>query len=70
MLSIDRFEDIYAICESDDQKLFAIEISELPVGAKPGDIICISGDGRLSIDKKETAKRKERIKSLQDKLFK
>ncbi len=70
MLSIDRFEDIYAICESDDQKLFAIEISELPSGAKPGDIICISSDGNLSIDKEETAKRKERIKKLQDKLFK
>ena len=33
---IDRFEGTYAICEDKDQKFFAIEIAELPQGAKEG----------------------------------
>lgn len=68
-LSIDRFEELYAICEDDNQKLYEIEISMLPKNAKPGDIIDVSDNGRFFIDFQETSKRKEKIKKLQDKLF-
>ena len=67
---IDRFEGIYAICEDQDQKLFAIEIAELPVGAKEGHVIEIGNDGTLSIDQKETDMRRQRNKKLQDDLWK
>lgn len=69
MLSIDRFDGAYAICEGDNEKLYAIEKSELPMGAKPGDVLKLSSDGSLTLDEDETKRRKERIKKLQNKLF-
>lgn len=69
MLSIDRFDGVYAICEGDDEKLYAIEKSELPKGSKPGDVLRLSSDGSLTLDEDETKRRKERIKKLQDRLF-
>ncbi len=69
MLSIDRFDGVYAICEGDDEKLYAVEKSELQKGAKPGDVLRTSSDGSLTLDKDETKRRKERIKKLQDRLF-
>ena len=67
---IDRFEGTYAICEDKDQKFFAIEISELPQGAKEGHVIEIRDDGTLAIDQKETDLRREKNKKLQNSLWK
>lgn len=69
-LSIDRFEGNFAVCEDDNRKLHMIEVSLLSHGAKPGDIIDVSSDGTLSIDVDETIFRREKIKKLQEKLFK
>ena len=69
MLSIDRFDGVYAICEGDDQKRYAIKTVELPKDVKPGDVLRISSDGSLALDAEETTRRRERIKRLQDKLF-
>ena len=60
---IDRFEGTYAICEDKDQKFFAIEIAELPQGAKEGHVIEIKDDGTLAIDQKETDLRREKTKN-------
>ena len=65
-----RFEGTYAICEDKDQKFFAIEIAELPQGAKEGHVIEIKDDGTLSIDQKETDLRREKNKKLQNSLWK
>lgn len=52
-LKISRFEGIYAICEDGDKKFFAIEISELPAGAKTGDLLRVDDEaGVLSLDRK------------------
>lgn len=60
LLSIDRFEDVYAICEDNDGAKFAIPVQELPQGAKEGTCLRISDDGTLSVDEKATAdKRRE-----------
>ena len=61
---IDRFEGTYAICEDKDQKFFAIEIAELPQGAKEGHVIEIKDDGTLAIDQKETDLRREKNKKF------
>lgn len=59
-IAIDRFEGKYAICEDKDQKFFAIDISELPEGAKTGDVLAVNDEeGTLSIDEQETARRKK-----------
>ena len=61
---IDRFEGGYAICEMEtDQKpkkkkdihFYGIELSELPKGAKEGDVLKVSDDGTLSLDEAATS---------------
>ena len=68
-LYIDRFDGKYAICEDNDAKLFAIELENIPKEAKEGDVISISKEGEISIDKEATKARKKKIKAIQDKLF-
>lgn len=70
MLSIDRFEAQYAICEDNDKRAFAIAISEIPKGAKEGDVIRISDDGDITIDKEETDRRRKKIIAMQNSLWK
>ena len=69
-LIIDRFEGKYAICEDEEKRAFAIELSELPEKVKAGAVIEISDDGELRYNEEETLKRKERIKNKQNRLFK
>ena len=64
-----RFDGIYAICEDKDKAFFAIETSELPQGAKAGDVLKITDDGALSIDVEETERRRARILEKQKKLM-
>ncbi len=70
---IDRFEGTFAICEGEGHgkeiKLYAIEITELPKGAKEGDVLEISDDGTLSINEKATQLRRSKIKKMQDSLW-
>ncbi len=68
-LIIDRFEGTYAICEDQEKKMFAISLNELPQGAKPGDVLQISGAGELSVDQEETQRRRKIMAGLQSKLF-
>ena len=68
-LIIDRFEGTYAICEDQEKKMFAISLNELPQGAKPGDVLQISGAGELSVDQEETQRRRKKLAGLQSKLF-
>ena len=58
-----------AICEDKDKAFFAIETSELPQGAKAGDVLKITDDGALSIDVEETERRRARILEKQKKLM-
>ena len=68
-LIIDRFEGTYAICEDQEKKMFAISLNELPQGAKPGEVLQISGAGELSVDQEETQRRRKKMAGLQSKLF-
>ena len=68
-LIIDRFEGTYAICEDQEKKMFAISLNALPQGAKPGDVLQISGAGELSVDQEETQRRRKKMADLQSKLF-
>ncbi len=68
-LIVDRYEGQYTVCEDGEQKLFAIETSDMPAEAIPGTVIAISDDGDISVDAEETKQRKERIISKQNKLY-
>ncbi|MFQ9196476.1 MAG: DUF3006 domain-containing protein [[Clostridium] leptum] len=39
--------------------MFAISLNELPQGAKPGDVLQISGAGELSVDQETQRRRKK-----------
>ncbi len=62
MLIIDRFEGGLAVVET-DSGMMHIPLSDLPKGAKEGDVL------RISIDEEETSGRKERISHLMKKLL-
>lgn len=50
-LKIDRFDSQYAICTDKEKKLYAIELTELPKGAKQGDLLQIDDQGAVTIKK-------------------
>ena len=66
MLIIERFEGETAVIENDEH----IEINRklLPQDASEGDVIVKCGDG-YSVDREQTAKRRERILKLQNSLW-
>lgn len=66
---IDRFDGVYAICEDKDKAFFAIDQTELPEGAKVGDVLMITDDGGLKIDTEETERRRRRMIEKQKKLM-
>ncbi|MBO5253280.1 MAG: DUF3006 domain-containing protein [Clostridia bacterium] len=66
---IDRFDGVYAICEDKDKAFFAIDQTELPEGAKVGDVLMITDDGALKIDTEETERRRRRMLEKQKKLM-
>lgn len=68
-LIIDRFENGYAICEDKDKSFFGIELSELPKGAKSGDVLDIDDNGKIKINAEETQRRRSRIQGKMKKLF-
>lgn len=68
-LIVDRYEGQYMVCEDSDQKLFAIETSEMPQKAVPGTVLRISDDGVITVDEEETERRKKRILEKQKKLL-
>lgn len=72
-ITIDRFEGTFAICEGEGHgkeiKMYAIEIAELPQGAKEGDVLEISEEGTIHIDAKATERRRSKIKKMQDSLW-
>ncbi len=68
-LIIDRFEGKFAICEDAEEKYFAIETSELPDGAREGDVLRITDEGELLLDQEATNARREKITAKQRKAF-
>lgn len=68
-LSVDRFEEGFAVCETKDMDFIDIPKSQLPEGVHEGDIILKKENGYV-IDRNETEKSKERIKAKMNRLFK
>ena len=67
--SIDRIEENIALLIDDDGKKIEIEVQQLPEGIREGDVLK-SENGEYLSDEEETKRRKERILSLRNKLFK
>lgn len=65
---IDRFEDIYAVCEKEDGSMINIEKDKIGVEAKEGDILIISNNGIIK-DEVATKNRKEEIEKMTNDLW-
>lgn len=66
---IDRFEEAYAVCESEDKGFIHILKSELPLNIKEGDCLIQNEKGFFLIDEMNTENRKREINSRMKKLF-
>ena len=60
---IDRFEGDFAVCEKEDRQMLDIERHKIPSSAKEGDVLDITND-QITIDFKETEKRRKEIEEL------
>ena len=60
---VDRFEDGFAVCETEDLHYINIKIRKLPKGVKEGDILLFDGK-KYSIDEVKTLERKKEIEEL------
>ena len=65
---IDRFEGVYAVCETENKEYINILKSELPQGIKEGDVLNCIND-KWNIDTATTKERKEKIKNKLNSLF-
>lgn len=63
---IDRFEGEFAVIETDDKKVMNIRRIILPENAGEGDVIDLES---MTVDEKETLRRKENIQKLAEKMF-
>ena len=68
---IDRFEGEFVVLEDyETGKIQNMKKSCFPSEAKDGDIITVSEDNIITIDKEETKRRREKLKKLKDMLKK
>ena len=65
---IDRFEGVYAVCETENKEYINIPKSELPQGIKEGDVLNCIND-KWNIDTATTKERKEKIRNKLNRLF-
>lgn len=68
-LSVDRFEESFAVLVDDSENTITVKKSELPPEAKEGSVLKLE-KGKYVLDTDEESDRRKRILSLQNKLFK
>ena len=66
---IDRIEGNIAVCEDEQRNMIDINLSVLPNGVKEGSVINYE-KGKYTADKKSEAERREKIRNLENELFK
>ena len=61
MLSIDRFEGEYVVCEDESQNKVILSRGEIPQSAKEGDILLKNDNGVWEIDSQTANKRRSSL---------
>ena len=69
IVTIDRFEGIYAVCEKEDRTMIDIKRINIPKSAKEGDILNVEGNS-ITINKEEIERRRKEIEDLSKDLWK
>ncbi len=66
--TVDRIEEDKAVLECENGDCVTLELKSLPKNIKEGDVLCFE-ENSYFLDKEETEKRRQKIKSLMDSLF-
>lgn len=66
--TVDRIENDKAVLECENGECVTLEVKSLPKNLKEGDVLCFE-ENSYFLDKEETEKRRQKIKSLMDSLF-
>jgi signal peptidase I len=66
--TVDRFEDMYAVCVDKNGKIFNIKKEDIVGVPKEGDVVIFS-NGKYYINKLKTEERKKYIKNLTNDLW-
>ncbi|WP_293972603.1 DUF3006 domain-containing protein [uncultured Ruminococcus sp.] len=66
--TVDRIEEDKAVLECENGECVTLEVKSLPKNIKEGDVLCFE-ENSYFLDKEETEKRRQKIKSLMDSLF-
>ena len=69
MLTVDRFEGAYAICERLDGRFVQIPISAIRPPVSEGDVLRLFENGLLFRDEAATARKKAQAEALLSGLF-
>lgn len=67
--TVDRFEGEYAILEDEYGRLYDVLREELPTDLREGDILQ-ENEGKYMINEEETAKQREKIKQIYERIVK
>lgn len=66
--TVDRIEEDKAVLECENGECVTLEVKSLPKNIKEGEVLCFE-ENSYFLDKEETEKRRQKIKSLMDSLF-
>ena len=66
--AVDRIEGNIAVLEADDRTRKEVDLAQLPVGLKEGDVLAWES-GRYSVDQEQTKQRRDVARRLQQELF-
>lgn len=66
--TVDRIEEDKAVLECENGEFVTLEVKSLPKKIKEGDVLYFE-ENSYFLDKEETEKRRQKIKSLMDSLF-
>lgn len=68
MLTVDRIESGFAVCECEDLSHINISLSDLPFTVKEGNVLFVDDDGNFILDLNEEEKMRQKVIALQNKL--
>lgn len=68
MLIVDRLENGFAICETEEQKMISLPLDRCSGRVREGDVL-IESDGLYRADPEQTEKLREEARRLSRKLF-
>ena len=66
--TVDRIEEDKAVLECENGECVTLEVKSLPKNINEGDVLCFE-ENSYFLDKEETEKRRQKIKSLMESLF-